>query len=149
MAHSLGSFQNVCSRRAICIKIHADLAILPSSTACGKPDTQMVNLLRHTLLQVKHRPRIYKKLFQHTASRQTASFDEICASSGYFFVFASSADRVCSNKDMRVLETQVYRTLCPQAVYPDSGGVPPAVARPTVVLIVRESKRLLKNNNQV
>ena len=53
----------------ICIKIHADLAILPSSTACGKPDTQMVNLLRHTLLQVKHRPRMYTQLFQHTASR--------------------------------------------------------------------------------
>ena len=34
------------------LKIHADLAVLPSSTACGKPDTQMINLLRHALLQV-------------------------------------------------------------------------------------------------
>ncbi|CAM9436075.1 unnamed protein product, partial [Hapterophycus canaliculatus] len=31
-------------------KIHADLAILPTSTACGKPNTQMIGMLRHALL---------------------------------------------------------------------------------------------------
>ncbi|CAM9717257.1 unnamed protein product [Ectocarpus sp. 4 AP-2014] len=31
--------------------IHADLAIVPPSTACGKPNAAMVNLLRHHLLQ--------------------------------------------------------------------------------------------------
>ncbi|CAM9211693.1 unnamed protein product [Ectocarpus sp. 8 AP-2014] len=31
--------------------IHADLAIVPPSTVCGKPNAAMVNLLRHHLLQ--------------------------------------------------------------------------------------------------
>ncbi|CAM9450994.1 unnamed protein product, partial [Ectocarpus sp. 4 AP-2014] len=34
-------------------EIHAVLAILPSSTSCGQPDTQMINMLRHALLQVR------------------------------------------------------------------------------------------------
>ncbi|CAN0001623.1 unnamed protein product, partial [Ectocarpus sp. 6 AP-2014] len=33
------------------VKIHADLAIVPPSTVCGKPNAAMVNLLRHHLLQ--------------------------------------------------------------------------------------------------
>ncbi|CAM9240764.1 unnamed protein product [Ectocarpus sp. 12 AP-2014] len=37
------------------IKIHADLAIVPPSTVCGKPNAAMVNLLRHHLLQVRAR----------------------------------------------------------------------------------------------
>lgn len=41
------------------------------------------------------------------------------------------------------------RTLGLQAVYPGSGGVPPPVARPVLVLIVRQTKRRLLNNDQV
>ncbi|CAN0080944.1 unnamed protein product [Pylaiella littoralis] len=67
-------------------EIHADLAILPTSTPCGTPNTQLVNMLRHTLLQ---------------------------------------------------------------AIYPSTGGIPPAAARPVIVLVVRLSKRWLKNNSQV
>ncbi|CAN0214375.1 unnamed protein product, partial [Ectocarpus fasciculatus] len=67
-------------------EIHADFAILPSSTACGNPDTQLVNMLRHALLQ---------------------------------------------------------------AMYPSTGGAPPQLPRPQIVLIVRTTKRGLKNNNQV
>ena len=33
-------------------QVHADLAILPTSTVCGDPDTHLVNMLRHALLQV-------------------------------------------------------------------------------------------------
>eukprot|EP00903_Cladosiphon_okamuranus_P015446 g14266.t1 len=32
-------------------EIHADLAILPTSTVCGDPDTHLINMLRHRLLQ--------------------------------------------------------------------------------------------------
>lgn len=39
--------------------------------------------------------------------------------------------------------------LCLQAIYPDTGGIPPAVPRPLIVLIVRSSGRGLKNNDQV
>lgn len=37
------------------IKIHAALAILPSSTPCMKPGTQAINMLRHALLKVRSR----------------------------------------------------------------------------------------------
>ncbi|CAN0301288.1 unnamed protein product [Ectocarpus sp. 12 AP-2014] len=67
-------------------EIHADLAILPSSIPCGRPDTQMVNMLRSVLLK---------------------------------------------------------------AMYPRTRGIPPQVPRPVIVLVVRESRRWLKNNDQV
>ncbi|CAM9126955.1 unnamed protein product [Ectocarpus sp. 4 AP-2014] len=67
-------------------EIHADFAILPSSTACGNPDTQLVNMLRHALLQ---------------------------------------------------------------AMYPSTGGVPPRLPRPQILLLVRTKKRGLNNNNKV
>lgn len=44
-------------------QIHADLAILPSSAPCGKPDTQMISLLRHALLQVIPRMKIAMIMF--------------------------------------------------------------------------------------
>ncbi|CAM9867121.1 unnamed protein product [Pylaiella littoralis] len=67
-------------------EIHADLAILPSSTPCGRPNTQLTNMLRHSLLQ---------------------------------------------------------------AIYPSTGGIPPATSRPVMVLVVRLTGRGLKNNSQV
>ncbi|CAM9194828.1 unnamed protein product, partial [Ectocarpus sp. 8 AP-2014] len=49
------------------IKIHADLAIVPPSTVCGKPNAAMVNLLRHHLLQfnLEDFPRVHG-LYPHT-----------------------------------------------------------------------------------
>ncbi|CAN0371292.1 unnamed protein product, partial [Pylaiella littoralis] len=66
--------------------IHAGLAILPTSTVCGDPDTHMVNMLRHALLQ---------------------------------------------------------------ALFPGSGGVPRRLPRPLIILVVRQSKRGLQNNDAV
>ncbi len=38
----------------LCIfQIHADLAIVPTSSVCGDPDAHLVNMLRHAILQVR------------------------------------------------------------------------------------------------
>ncbi|CAM9726147.1 unnamed protein product, partial [Hapterophycus canaliculatus] len=67
-------------------EIHADLAILPESTACEKPNTAMINMLRSALLK---------------------------------------------------------------GIYPKSTGVPPPTSRPVILLIVRQLKGGLVNNDQV
>ncbi|CBJ29242.1 conserved unknown protein [Ectocarpus siliculosus] len=86
--YELLALLGIDSERVIFIQteIHADLAILPSSIPCGRPDTQMVNMLRSVLLK---------------------------------------------------------------AMYPRTQGIPPEVPRPVIVLVVRESRRWLKNNDQV
>ncbi|CAM9539364.1 unnamed protein product [Ectocarpus sp. 4 AP-2014] len=67
-------------------QIHAELAIVPTSTICGDPDAHMVNMLRNRLLQ---------------------------------------------------------------GLFPTTNGVPPAPARPVIVLIVRTTLRGLRNNDEV
>lgn len=42
-----------CFVPSLRFQIHADLAILPESPACGKPNTAMVNMLRSALLKVR------------------------------------------------------------------------------------------------
>lgn len=39
--------------------------------------------------------------------------------------------------------------LPPQALYPETGGVPPVLARPVIVLVVRTTLRGLTNNDDV
>ncbi|CAM9293887.1 unnamed protein product [Ectocarpus fasciculatus] len=85
--YGLFELLGISNERVLFIEtIHADLALVPPNTVCGKPHAVLVNLLRHHLLQ---------------------------------------------------------------AIYPDTGGVPPVPPRPVIVLIVREEKRGLGNNAEV
>ncbi|CAM9799475.1 unnamed protein product [Ectocarpus sp. 6 AP-2014] len=67
-------------------QMHAELAIVPTSTICGDPDAHMVNMLRNRFLQ---------------------------------------------------------------GLFPTTNGVPPAQARPVIVLVVRTTLRGLRNNDKV
>lgn len=70
----LFSWLNSCrnrlsSRGAVCcvswaifcftFQIHADLALVPPATVCGKPNAVLVTLLRHALLQVSAERRVW------------------------------------------------------------------------------------------
>lgn len=50
--HRLRVLVSLVGQRFFC-QIHADLAIVPPSAVCGKPNAAMVNLLRQHLLQVR------------------------------------------------------------------------------------------------
>lgn len=43
----------------VAFQIHADLALVPPNTVCGKPHAVLVTLLRHHLLQVGAERRVW------------------------------------------------------------------------------------------
>lgn len=58
----------------VSIQIHADLAILPTSTVCGDPDTHMANMLRHALLQVRYENFAWGVSAMHDTRGETIRF---------------------------------------------------------------------------
>lgn len=56
---SWGCFVAFCGLLLVALQIHADLALVPPATVCGKPNAVLVTLLRHALLQVGAERRVW------------------------------------------------------------------------------------------
>ncbi|CBN75965.1 conserved unknown protein [Ectocarpus siliculosus] len=102
-------------------EMHAELAIVPTSTNCGDPDLQMVNMLRNRFLQIS----------MHVGV--------VLVGMGWH----------CPLTKQNLSTSSATAALSSQGLFPTTNGVPPAPPRPVIVLVVRNKLRGLMNNEEV